>query len=382
MTTGATLSNISQWQSYLDKEDLTDSDLYAMQQIHNEIVATDPALNTVTTDDIVDSETGEDFTNLSLDEINDLILDTDYRNSLSPEEVTLLFEARYRIKLRDEASRNPDIAASDSISQINTSSIIPPNASVSSATAGVVHGIDENWKRCNNPNNDNYYIEEIRPPYLRRTPNEKPIIIDMIDSNNKEILIELQDNTIITALKMAPNPETLSINSNKIINRYNTMTRWVEEHWGDNMDVITFSGSTYSFCAMTAAGAYSGLTLARRNSSVAFKYLKSLVTFFRTNGCLYQESNVYALKNPNDVDNLDYEYDVVNDYIYRNVKARGSHPRQGMLRERLYIRMQFDFATFIGYFESFDITESSASPFRLTYNLSFKSEKTIWNNSL
>ena len=246
----------------------------------------------------------------------------------------------------------------------------------------LVEAGDRNVKRCNNPNNGNYYIEEIRPPYLRRTPKERPIIIEMIDSNNKEVMIELQDASLITALKLAPNPESLTINANKIVSKYNTMTRWVEEHWGDNPDMINMSGSTYSFCAMTQEGTYSGLTNARRDSSVAFKYLKSLVTFFRTNGNLYQESNVYALNNPIDVDGLDYDYSVTNKYLIDNYDSRNNHPRHGMLRERNYIRMKFDFVTFIGFFESFDITESSSSPFRLTYNLSFKSEKTIWNNNI
>ena len=246
----------------------------------------------------------------------------------------------------------------------------------------VIHAGDKNVKRCSNQNNGEVYIEEIRPPYLRRTPHERPIIIDMVDSSQKEIMIELEDGALITALKMAPNPETLSISSSKLINRYNTMTRWVEEHWGDNLDVISFSGSTYSFCAVKESGAYSGLTLASRNSSVAFKYLNSLITFYRTNGCLYQESNVYALNNPEGVEGFNYEYDRMNKYLLDNYEARGNHPRHGMLRERLYVRIRFDFVTFIGYFDAFDITESSSSPFRLTYNATFKSEKTIWNNNL
>jgi hypothetical protein len=248
--------------------------------------------------------------------------------------------------------------------------------------SAVIHAGDKNIKRCNSQEKGEYYIEEIRPPYLRRTPHENTIILDMVDSNKKEIMIELEDGTLITALKMAPNPETMSINSSKIINRYNTMTRWVEEHWGDNLDIINFSGSTYSFCAMLENGSYSGLTLAKRDSSVAFKYLKSLVRFFRTNGCLYQETNVYALNNPSDTEGYDYEYDRMNKYLLDNYDARGNHPRHGLLRERMYIRIRFDFVTYIGHFENFDISENASTPFRLTYNINFKSEKMIWNNSL
>jgi len=242
----------------------------------------------------------------------------------------------------------------------------------------LVLGPTENWKICQSSNN-NFSIVELRPPYVRKVPNETPMIIDWVDSNIKPILIEYQDGSRLEALKLTPNPESMIINSAKKINRYNTMTRWVEEHWGDEIDSINFSGSTYSFNARLNQDNYTGLSSVSRNYSESYKLLKSLVNIYRTNGYLYQEPNGYA-SSPMPIGSVDemYDYSVVNRYLLQNPSATGNHPRHGMIRERLYNRISFDYVTLIGYFESFDTTESSSTPFRLIYTSVFKAEKTIW----
>lgn len=240
----------------------------------------------------------------------------------------------------------------------------------------LVLGPTKNWKICYDPS-DKSYIREIRPPYMRKVPNANPIIIDMVDRNKKTILIEFENGERIQALKMDPNPESLVINSSKIINRYNTMTRWVEEHWGDEIDNITFSGSTYSFTVINN-NEHIGLAVISRNYSEAYKFLKKFIEFYRTNGYLYQDESGYTMERETAENRDQFQYQSMNRYLLLNPSFRNRHPRDGLIRERLYIRMRFDFVTFYGYFESFDITEDQSSPFRLTYNSVFKSEKTIW----
>lgn len=238
----------------------------------------------------------------------------------------------------------------------------------------LVLGPTENWKICHSSSN----VVEIQPPYVRKVPNETPMIIDYVDSNIKPVLIEFQDGAKLEALKLTPNPDSLVISSSKIINRYNTMTRWVEEHWGDEIDNINFSGSTYSFNVRVDDGKYTGLTAMQRNSSEAYKFLKALVDIYRTNGYLYQEKNGYASSKAPQNDKEQFDYTMVNRYLLQNPSFQNNHPRQGMIRERLYNRISFDYVTFLGYFESFDITEDSSNPYRLVYNTVFKAEKTIW----
>lgn len=237
-------------------------------------------------------------------------------------------------------------------------------------------GPSANWKIYNSAPT----IVEIQPPYVKRVPNETPMIIDYVDSKMYPVKIEFEDGSRIEALKLTPNPDSLVISSSKIINRYNTMTRWVEEHWGDDLDAINFSGSTYSFSARLNDGENigPGLTAIYRDYSEGYKFLRALIDIYRTNGYLYQEKSAYSQAKLNTEQKTEFDYAMVNRFLLQNPSFRNNHPRHGMIRERLYNRISFDYVTFIGYFESFDITEDSNSPYRLLYNAVFKSEKTIW----
>ena len=66
--------------------------------------------------------------------------------------------------------------------------------------------------------------------------------------------------------------------------------------------------------------------------------------------------------------------------FYNNPGFVGNHPRKGIIKERLYIRMTYDYLTLFCRFETFDIMEDVTKPFRLTYNIIFKAEKlcTLW----
>ena len=226
---------------------------------------------------------------------------------------------------------------------------------------------------------------EIRPP-IRRLSNETPFFIEMLDANLQPCSIQLPDGTVIQAIKMAPNPDNLVISSAKIINKYNTMTRWVEEHWGDDMDSVSFSGSTFSF--MSYGPDSSGLTVASRRDTNSYQMLKNLVKFYRMNGCIYQDSNTYMPQNaliPN-YDNSSLGTVVPQDsysardkntaFLTKYPSFVGNHPRSGLIRERLYIRMTFDYVVLDGFFESFDVIEDSANPFKMTYSAQFKAERT------
>jgi hypothetical protein len=243
--------------------------------------------------------------------------------------------------------------------------------------AALVTGPTQNWKIHPASVNDSSIVE-YQPPYVRRLPEENAMILDMVDSNMKPVLIEFQDGARLDSLKLTPNPDTLSISSSKLVNRYNTMTRWVEEHWGDDLDSVSFSGSTYSFNMAFNSNQYTGLTSVYRNESEAYKFIKSLVDIYRTNGYLYQECNAYSMTNSPANESEAYDYAMVNRFLLQNPSFINNHPRHGMIRERLYNRISFDYVTLLGYFESFDVIEDATVPFRIMYNTIFKSEKTIW----
>ena len=224
---------------------------------------------------------------------------------------------------------------------------------------------------------------EIRSPYTKRIPDKSPFIISMVDRSLQYcgILINIPpapvggntsgESMVISALKLTPNPSTITINSAKIINRYNTMTRWVEEYWGDEIDAITFSGSTYSFFAPDT----SGLSLGARNNTDSYLWIKELIKFYQQNGLIYQDGGTYEGTERNELAFVSS----VDNFLADNKSFEGNHPREGMVKERLYVSMAFDYFSVLGYFESFDVSEESSNPYRFTYNVQFKAEKTRWH---
>jgi len=219
---------------------------------------------------------------------------------------------------------------------------------------------------------------EIRPP-LRRTPDEIPMILRLVDRNMQPYGIAMSSGWAVTALKICPNPETIAINSAKIISRYQTMTRWVEDHWGDEIDVVNLSGSTFSFFGYGINGKIPGLTSTSRRLTQSYAFLKELTRLFAIDGFIFQDSRTYD-GNLGSLRIEGYYSPVVSEFLSDPLNQRfvQNHPREGLVKERLYMNLLFDYMSCFGYLDSFDISEVSATPFRMTYTLVFKSEKTTW----
>jgi hypothetical protein len=187
----------------------------------------------------------------------------------------------------------------------------------------------------------------------------------LIDSAGDGVDIPSPSGGYIKSLKLSMSPDTLSTSHSKVVNRYQTLTRWVEEHWGDEIDGLSFSGTTFGF--LTKDGYL--LTPDRRDTA-AYKELQHLVDIYKLNGGVYQEANRFGEKRSYRTFYAPDRADPVRQLV--------AHPRAGMLRTRLYVKLAFDFAEFIGYFESFTVDEDADHPLSLKYSVSFKSEKTTW----
>jgi hypothetical protein len=210
----------------------------------------------------------------------------------------------------------------------------------------------------------------------RRRPDGEFFMVEMIAptenfGNPSRVDIEGPGGVKISSIKLNMSPNSLIVNASKKINRAQTMTRWLEEHWGDEMDQISFSGSTFAFIRFPKQGDNDGggLCVDSRDMTAPFMELQNFVNIYKLNGCVYQADNITGDEKPREFFNY---ANPSQNYQLRN------HPRAGFIKHRLYIRLRCDFAEFIGYFDSFDIVEDADSPFRLTYNLSFKSEFTRW----
>lgn len=201
------------------------------------------------------------------------------------------------------------------------------------------------------PPGEFFLVDMIAPP----TDGGSPVPMDLI----------APDGTPVTCLQLNMLPSSLVINGAKKINRSQTMTRWVEEHWGDELDQISFSGSTFAFINFNGEG----LCANSRHMTEPYKELQHFVNIYKLNGCVYQGPEISAKESPRTFFN--YEDPATPFRIYK-------HPRVGLIKARLHIRIRCDFLEAIGYFESFDVVESANTPHSLNYSISFKSEHTTW----
>jgi hypothetical protein len=214
-----------------------------------------------------------------------------------------------------------------------------------------------------------------------------PVIIAMIDSDgiiqaipfkalpfSDEVSRELYDE-VIYGVELMINPASLSTNISKIINRTQTMTCFIEDHWGEEIDTITLQGFTAAFVtgaqdiytsrvhqnsptknylerttgAVQGIRGYGsgihddeiGLTTSQRRRSVSYRHFKRLLDLFRVNGCFFDSF--------------------------------------GLVFKRYYIMVSYGSSAYKGFFESIDVTETAENPFRFQYTITFKSQETIYS---
>lgn len=194
------------------------------------------------------------------------------------------------------------------------------------------------------------------------------VLVEMVDKDMVQRTIQRAGGFTVRALRLQMAPSTLTINSVKLINRGQTLSGWFEEHWGDDLDQITFSGRSLSFVAAIAGR--KTLLVDSRADSAAYMEMQALVDIYKTNGLVLHDSVP-----PTGQERKFYGYASSS----RPQRVISLHPMRGMVKERFYIRITFDFVTVIGYFESFELIDRAESPYAVEYNLSFKAEQTIYH---
>jgi len=228
-----------------------------------------------------------------------------------------------------------------------------------------------------------------------------PFFVEMVDQNGTNVAIpfppinpeKTEDGKTpstaryIAGVRLMVNPNSLSLNMSKIVNRTQTMTAWLEEHWGEEIDTVTLQGNNAAFVvgantlrdtgsqyvrskasndlrsrAAARAEFYSsvgidnfagesvdspnlaldpGLTTRFRRYSVSYQEMRKLCEIFSANGCIYDQN--------------------------------------GFICDRKYVQLSYDYSCYRGFFESIDVTEDAETPFRFTYTITFKSEKTMFS---
>lgn len=131
------------------------------------------------------------------------------------------------------------------------------------------------------------------------------------------------------------NPSSMSIQYNRQVDRIQTRGGFVEQHWGDSTQEISFEQATGGFMRLYTGlsnitnPAYGG---SRRETLAYDKYL-DLLALFHSNGSVYD--------------------------------SRGNVVMQGILK------CTFDGGVYLGWFNSFSVTESADKPYQFTLSSSF-----------
>ena len=154
-------------------------------------------------------------------------------------------------------------------------------------------------------------------------------------------------------LRMLVNPSSFTVSAEKITSDGNWGRNGpIIEHWGDQQDKISGSGSVAGFYALAkslkdpkAVGA-PGLTRMARNFSLGYQNFLSLYLLYRNNAGLYL----------NDMGQSDKRL---------NLSMVGS------------VYIYYDNTLYIGSFDSFNVTEDDTKPFTLNYSFEFTVRSTF-----
>jgi len=130
---------------------------------------------------------------------------------------------------------------------------------------------------------------------------------------------------------MHANPETFELQYQKIISPMATRGGFVEQHWGEELDSISCSGSTGAFISIR-----SGLSVLNRKASIAYRKYMELVALYRNSGLVYD--------------------------------------RRGTVIYRGGVNLHFDSNVHYGYFENLTVTEDDSKPFTFQVDFTFKVE--------
>ena len=150
-------------------------------------------------------------------------------------------------------------------------------------------------------------------------------------------------------LVLHTNPTSMKISYEKIIERTQTKSGFVEQHWGDGTQTIAFDMATGGFMRL-----YSGLaenpspemTQGTRRETLAYDSYLDLLALFHNNGSVYDINGQVAL--------------------------------QGK------IQITFDGGVYLGWFTDFTVSEAAAKPYQFSLTTSFEVAQEIqsWRTAL
>jgi hypothetical protein len=161
------------------------------------------------------------------------------------------------------------------------------------------------------------------------------VIFDIVAPDRVTSLLDAVSPDLRLVLHV--NPSTMQFSYAKNTQRTQTRGGWVEFHWGDAAEEITFSAATGGFMRL-----YTGLSnitghgggISSRRDTIAYDKYLDLLALFHNNGAVYD--------------------------------SRGNIVSQG------YVKIEFDGGIHIGWFDGeFSVTEDAGTPYQFQMSARF-----------
>ena len=172
----------------------------------------------------------------------------------------------------------------------------------------------------------------------------RPVVFDIIAPDG--VTSVLPDDL---KLVLHVNPKSMKISYTKVIERTQTKGGFVEQHWGDGTQTIALDMATGGFMRL-----YSGLsdvtspemTEGTRRETLAYNSYLDILALFHNNGSVYD--------------------------IHGQVALQGQ------------IKITFDGGVYYGWFNDFNVTEASTSPYQFTMSANFEVSHEVqsWRTAL
>lgn len=166
---------------------------------------------------------------------------------------------------------------------------------------------------------------------------KRPVIFDIVAPDGVTSMLPRGLKLVLHV-----NPNSMGVKYEKAISRTQTKGGFVEYHWGEGARSLDFEFATGGFMRL-----YSGLsyttspekTGGSRRETLAYDAYLDLLSLFHNNGSVYDDRGQVAL--------------------------------QGK------IKVTFDGGVFLGWFESFSVTESADKPYQFTMSAAFTVDKEV-----
>lgn len=165
----------------------------------------------------------------------------------------------------------------------------------------------------------------------------RPVVFDLIAPDGETSI--LPDDL---KLVLHVNPSSMSIKYQKVIERTQTKTGFVEQHFGDGTTGIDFEMATGGFMRLwtgLSSNTSPNMTGGTRRETLAYNSYLDILALFHNNGSVYDITGQVAL--------------------------------QGK------IKVTFDGGVYFGWFTSFSVSESTEKPYQFSLSASFEVESEV-----